>query len=146
LQRHAEAMRVAARVPAFLFAAVAASGLTVDVLKIVFGRTRPRLLFSAGSYGFDWLGWRADYWSFPSGHAATAAALVVALWWLWPRHILFYLALGGMIAASRVITCVHYLSDTVMGAAIAVAVTRALAGAMLHDRPSPAAFRAPQHY
>src|SRR4029077_18525753 len=60
-------MRAAAAVPAFLFAAVAASGLAVDLLKVIFGRTRPKLLFAAGNYDFSWLGLAADHWSFPSG-------------------------------------------------------------------------------
>lgn len=119
----ARPMRAWSAVPAFLFAAVAGSGLVVDVLKIVFGRLRPKLLFGADLYGFGWLGWHADRWSFPSGHTATIAALATALWVLWPRHLLFYILVAAIVAGSRVVVGAHYSSDVVAGAFVAVAVT-----------------------
>jgi len=121
------AMRAAAAVPGFVFAAVALSGIVVDVLKVIVGRTRPKLLFAGGAYDFGWFGLRADDWSFPSGHAATAAAVATALWCLWPRPVLLYVAAAALVAASRVVTGAHYLSDVVAGAALAVALTRLLA-------------------
>ena len=36
-------------------------------MKIGFGRLRPKLLFRSDLYGFTWLGWRPDHWSFPVG-------------------------------------------------------------------------------
>ena len=127
LRPWADGMRAAAIVPAFMLASVAASGLAVDLLKVVFGRTRPKLLFLDGAYDFGWLGLAADHWSFPSGHTAFMAALVTALWCLWPRHVLFYAALAALVAASRVVTGAHYLSDVVAAAFVAVLVTRAVA-------------------
>ena len=127
LRPWADRMREAALLPAFLLASIAASGIAVDLLKIVFGRTRPKLLFADGTYDFGWLGFAADYWSFPSGHTAVVAALATALWCLWPRHVLFYIVLGCIVAASRVVTGAHYLSDVVVGGFIAVLVTRAVA-------------------
>jgi lipid A 4'-phosphatase len=123
----ADRMREAAIVPLFLLASVAASGLAVDLLKVVFGRTRPKLLFADGTFDFGWLGLAADYWSFPSGHTAAVAALATALWCLWPRHVLFYIALACVVAASRVVTGAHYLSDVVAGGFVAILVTRAVA-------------------
>jgi membrane-associated phospholipid phosphatase len=123
----ADRMRQAALVPAFLLVSIAASGIAVDLLKIVFGRTRPKLLFADGTYDFSWLGLGADYWSFPSGHTAAVAALATALWCLWPRHLLFYIALASVVAASRVVTGAHYLSDVVAGGFVAILVTRAVA-------------------
>src|SRR5256885_1834888 len=84
-------------------------------------------LGSAGSYEFSWIGMSADHWSFPSGHAATAATLATALWCLWPQPVLFYVIGAALIAASRVVMGAHYLSDVIMGAFIGVLVTRALA-------------------
>jgi lipid A 4'-phosphatase len=127
LRRIAGPMRRAAAVPAFIFASLVASGLIVDLLKVVCGRARPKLLFAAGTYDFGWLGLQADRWSFPSGHAATVAALMTALWCLWPRHLLFYVLFGTIVAASRIVTGAHYPSDVVMGAFIAIVTTRALA-------------------
>jgi lipid A 4'-phosphatase len=127
LRPWAARMREAALLPAFMLASVAASGIAVDLLKVLFGRTRPKLLFANGTYDFGWLGLASDYWSFPSGHTAVVAALVTALWCLWPRHVLFYIALASVVAASRVVTGAHYLSDVVVGAFVAVLVTRAVA-------------------
>jgi lipid A 4'-phosphatase len=127
LRPRAASMRALAYIPGFVFAAVGSSGLLVDLLKIAAGRTRPKLMFADGTYDFTWFGLRADHWSFPSGHAVTAAALMTALWCLWPRPLWLYVAAAALIAASRVITGQHYLSDVIAGAAIGVVTTRALA-------------------
>jgi len=110
----------------FVFLAVAASGLAVDLLKLVFGRARPKLLFLDGTYGFFWGAVRPDYWSFPSGHAATAAALATAFTLLWPKGWPLYLPLALVVAASRVIIDAHYLSDVVCGAALGWGFTLAV--------------------
>jgi lipid A 4'-phosphatase len=134
LRPQAEKMHELAYIPGFIFAAVATSGLLVDLLKVFLGRTRPKLLFDAGTYDFTWFGLRADHWSFPSGHAATAAALMTALWCLWPRPLWLYVAAAGLVAASRVITGQHFVSDVIAGAAIAVVATRVLATWLLPHR------------
>ncbi|MBV9860460.1 MAG: phosphatase PAP2 family protein [Alphaproteobacteria bacterium] len=134
LRPWAAAMRRAAAVPAFIFAALALSGLLVDLLKLVCGRTRPKLLFASDAYGFTGVALHPDHWSFPSGHAATVAALMTALYCLWPRHLLFYLAVGALVAFCRVVTGAHYLSDVLMGAAIGALVTRGLGGMLAAGR------------
>jgi lipid A 4'-phosphatase len=134
LRPYAATMRANAFVPGFIFVAVGAAGLVADLLKITLGRTRPKLMFADGTYDFTWFGLRADHWSFPSGHAATAAALMTALWCLWPRPLWFYVAGAALIAVSRVVTSQHYLSDVVAGAAIGVIVTRLVAAWMLRER------------
>jgi len=134
LRRCAEPMRAATRVPVLVFAGVAVSGITVDLLKVIFGRPRPKLLFGGHTYDFSWLGTHADYWSFPSGHAATAAAVVTALWCLWPRPLPFYVIAAALVAASRVVTGAHYPGDVVMGAFLGVVLTRLLAGMILPSR------------
>lgn len=126
---HAREMRARAMVPAFFFAALAVSGLAVDLLKVLLGRARPKLLFSEHLYGFTGLAFRADHWSFPSGHTVTIVALMTALWCLWPRHLLFYILLGAIIAGSRVATDAHYLSDILAGAFLAVVTVQGVASA-----------------
>jgi lipid A 4'-phosphatase len=149
LRRWDARMRAASYKSAFIFAAVGASGLAADVLKIVAGRARPKLLFSGGAYGFAGVDWHADHWSFPSGHAATIAALMTALWCLWPRPLWLYVAAAALIALSRVVTDQHYLGDVIAGATIAVVVTRAVAWWMLRQRdavrPAPDAGAAPDY-
>jgi lipid A 4'-phosphatase len=122
-----EPMRALSAIPAFLFASIAASGLVVDIMKIGFGRARPKLLFSSDLYGFTWLGWRSDHWSFPSGHSATIVALFSALWWLWPQHVLFYILAATILSLSRVVVGAHYPSDVMAGALVAVLSTRYVA-------------------
>lgn len=116
-----------ATAPAFLFAAVAVSGLAADLIKVIAGRTRPKLLFASGTDHFAWLGLQADYWSFPSGHATTAAALMLGLWYLWPRFAPAYAAAAILIAAARVIICAHYVSDAAAGLALGAAACWAVA-------------------
>jgi lipid A 4'-phosphatase len=110
--------------PAFVFTAMAASGLTVDLLKTVIGRSRPKLLFLPGeTYSFGFFATGADNWSFPSGHTANATSLALALSILWPRLTPAFIAFAVLIAASRIIISAHYLSDVIGGAFVAVLMT-----------------------
>jgi undecaprenyl-diphosphatase len=105
----------------FIFVVVAASGITTDVIKVICGRARPKLLFGDNVYGFTWGATQADYWSFPSGHATTAAALATALFLLWPRGLPLYVVAALLVMASRIILDAHYTSDVIAGAVIGVA-------------------------
>jgi len=96
------------------------------LLKLIFGRLRPKLLFNSGAYDFAWLGLRPDHWSFPSGHTATIVALITALWYLWPRHLLFYVLVASVVSLSRVAVGAHYLSDVFAGALIAILTTKGM--------------------
>jgi len=129
LQPIARRMRAFSAIPAFLFLSIAASGIVVDALKFLFGRTRPKLLFGYGVDEFGWLGLRPDHWSFPSGHSATIVALMTALWFLWPQHVLFYILVAVIGSLSRVAVGAHYLSDVLGGALIAVLTTWGTASA-----------------
>jgi len=103
----------------FAFVAIAASGLFVDVLKIIFGRTRPRLWEEEGLYGFAPFALTDSlYKSFPSGHANTALAVAAVLACFWPRLRYLFLALALPVAVSRVVITAHYLSDVIVGGAI----------------------------
>ena len=139
LRRWDGSMRAVAHIPLFLFASVAVSGIVADILKVVIGRSRPKLLFAHGTYDFTWFGWHADHWSFPSGHATTAAALMTALWCLWPRPLWVYAAGAALVAIARVVTGQHYLSDVIAGAVLGVLAARALAPWLLPPRPAVAA-------
>jgi membrane-associated phospholipid phosphatase len=105
----------------FIFVVVAGSGIVTDVVKVICGRARPKLLFADNFYGFTWGATQADYWSFPSGHATTAAALATALFLLWPRGLPLYVVAALLVMASRIILDAHYTSDVIAGAAIGVA-------------------------
>jgi membrane-associated phospholipid phosphatase len=105
----------------YAFLVMAGSGLLVNLLKYLIGRIRPRHLFEQGLYGFEPLNTQWGMNSFPSGHSQAIFAAMMALFFIYPRYDAAYLVLAFMIALSRVMITVHYLSDTVMGAWIAVA-------------------------
>lgn len=111
-----------------LFSAVAASGLTADILKFILGRARPKLFLQQGIYGFDLFGWHLEHaWqSFPSGHSATALSAALSLSLLFPRFRPAFLAGAMLIAASRVVLCQHYLGDIVAGSALGAATVALL--------------------
>ncbi|HEY1720071.1 MAG TPA: phosphatase PAP2 family protein [Magnetospirillaceae bacterium] len=110
-----ERMLVNANAALFLFASVAGSGIVVDVLKGLIGRLRPYELFVHQAYGFQpfTLHWNMN--SFPSGHGQTVFAALTALAVIAPRFKVLWLILAVLIAATRVIISVHYLSDVAMG-------------------------------
>jgi lipid A 4'-phosphatase len=99
----------------FVFLSVAISGLIADLVKPVFGRARPRLELSGGPPGFRWWGPRADYWSFPSGHAVTMAALAFALCVLYPRGRVAWIGAALLVGLSRIMLDEHHLSDVIAG-------------------------------
>jgi lipid A 4'-phosphatase len=111
------------RAPLFFFTALAASGLAVDLVKIVVGRTRPKLLFSDGLFAFTGWSIHADHWSFPSGHTANAVAIALALSAIAPRGRPLYVLFALLVAASRIVITQHYLSDVIMGAFVALLMT-----------------------
>ena len=119
----AGALKAYSMVAAFIFSAVAASGILINVLKVLFGRVRPKLLFRDELYGFDWFRLDADFHSFPSGHAQTITALMVALFILFPRFGVAYLVIGAAIAISRAVVNAHYMGDIVAGAYAAAVMT-----------------------
>ena len=98
----------------YVFIAVGLPRLVGTVVKRWIGRVRPS---AAGPFAYEPLSWRPDYASFPSGHATTAFAALVAFGAVFPRtrRVLWVYAL--LIAASRVVVSAHYPSDVIAGAA-----------------------------
>jgi membrane-associated phospholipid phosphatase len=105
---------VAARM-GFLFLAIGVPGLVVTIAKRIIGRARP---VAAGEdvFLYKLFLWRADYASFPSGHATTAFAAAVALGVLWPRLRPLFWTYAIVVALSRVMVTAHHPSDVVAGA------------------------------
>lgn len=101
--------------------AIAAAGLAANALKVVAGRARPRAL-DDGVFGFHFfeLGYRFN--SFPSGHAAIAAAVAASICLArpaaWPAAAVLWLLLAG----GRVVTGSHFVSDVLAGGAVGIAV------------------------
>jgi membrane-associated phospholipid phosphatase len=104
----------------FVFASVAASGAVTLFIKMIFGRFRPTMFFQEGLYGFNFFHPSEDMNSFPSGHAATALSLALALSLLFPRYRFPLFFFGLLVAISRTVTTAHFLSDSVAGAWIGI--------------------------
>ncbi len=116
----------------FVFTSVAASGLVADVLKLIFGRARPKLLLRDDVYQFFFFRFGADYNSFPSGHAVCALAAGLALAIILPRYRMLSIVAGLLLASTRVITTAHYLSDVIASATIAIITVLAVRAAFTH--------------
>lgn len=111
----------------FVFAAVAGSLMTTNILKIIFGRARPVQFETLGALHLDPFTLAHDFASFPSGHSTTAAALTVILMTWLPRFRWLFLAAGLFMAMTRVAADAHYPSDIVGGFTVGFLFTLTLA-------------------
>lgn len=114
-----ETWRLRARSWLYVLASLAASGVVVQALKFAFGRLRPRYLFDQGLYGFQPFSGANSY---PSGHSQVIWSVMIALWFVYPRYRAAYVVMALLVAASRVATTVHFLSDAIMGSVLAIVV------------------------
>ncbi|GAA3941376.1 hypothetical protein GCM10022383_18930 [Microbacterium soli] len=116
-------MRRRARSAVYAAAALAISAGLVQSIKGILGRARPEDLLVSSDFG-----------SFPSGHTANAATVAVVLALLFPRRWVVAVGVCGtaMMALSRTILSVHWLTDTIggmlLGAAAALLVAAAVGG------------------
>jgi membrane-associated phospholipid phosphatase len=106
------------------------SGLLADGIKLLVARQRP-LVLDLEVVQSTFLGWRPALsagalaklgddgtHSFPSGHAATAAGLAIALSILYPRGRWLFAFLAALAAFQRIEVGAHFLSDVLAGAAV----------------------------
>jgi len=110
-EAHRETYRVGSQRALFFIISVGGAGLAVNLMKILFGRTRPRLLFGEDAYSFKFWEFSADFWSFPSGHTVTAAAVAAAIFFLWPRLVAPFIVLAVLVGLARIVQTAHYASD-----------------------------------
>lgn len=91
-----------------ILVSLASANLVVEGLKRLVHRTRPDGDTNPNNA------------SFPSGHAASAAALAWVLTWRWPRGAIAFWLLAATVSFSRIYLNRHYLSDVVTGVAIGI--------------------------
>lgn len=109
--------------------AVALSALLVQLLKALFDRPRPEEILIVSDLG-----------SFPSGHVANAATIVISLailigrTWVWYVGVVYVV----LMALSRTYLGAHWVTDTIggalLGAGIAVIVWAPLASRLNRER------------
>lgn len=104
------------------------AGATSSLLKQIFARPRPDVVLHLDSF---------NNLSFPSGHAANAMAILLLAALLLPARnrpawILLGLSLALLVAASRPLLGVHWVSDVIGGALLGAAF--ALAGGAMAQR------------
>lgn len=104
----------------YLCTVVTAAMIMGDLLKEVFGRARPPLLFDKGEYGFFPLAGDYLHYSFPSGHSLRIFSSMTALGYILPRLRVPALTLAVVVGISRVIALKHYPSDVLFGAFIGI--------------------------
>jgi membrane-associated phospholipid phosphatase len=119
--------KVLASAAAFLFVAVAASGIANDLIKVLVGRSRPGLLISKGVYGFNPFTDKYIYASFPSGHSNTIASLCYGLYRVMERFKYELLTIALAVMTSRVVVGAHFPSDVLFGAWLGVVISAELA-------------------
>jgi membrane-associated phospholipid phosphatase len=100
----------------FVFAAITVPGLLISIVKRLIGRARPFVDIQPDPFHYMWGVWRADYASFPSGHATAAFAAAVAIGLVAPRLRALMWIYALLIAASRVVVAAHHPSDVIAGA------------------------------
>jgi undecaprenyl-diphosphatase len=111
----------------YIFLCVSLSGLLANVLKRIIGRARPNMYDQLGFLSFDNFAGSARFESFPSGHATTVGALMMAMALIAPPYRLVFLSMALWLGFSRVIVGAHYPSDVIAGLALGAWFSLAMA-------------------
>ncbi|MBL8890556.1 MAG: phosphatase PAP2 family protein [Planctomycetaceae bacterium] len=124
----------------WLVACPVAGGIAANFTKSLVSRIRPYKYWelSGGTEAItqsfvQWLpilestylkeSWRQ---SFPSGHAATAFSMAVALSWAFPQGRLIFFSLAVLAGLQRIVSNSHWPSDVLVGAAIGLLAANAV--------------------
>jgi len=105
----------------YLFLAVAVPVAVAEVIKWAVGRGRPFVGGKADAFNFAPFNGTEAYFSLPSAHAVTAAALAVGVAAIWPRTSVAMALYALAILLTRLVLLAHHPSDVVAGAVIGAA-------------------------
>lgn len=100
------------------------TGAMATVLRSLIGRTRPGSKEVQGFYGIwhhgHWIFGRAEFGSFPSGHAATVMGLAMAAWLVDRRFGMVATVYALLVMWSRIALGCHHFSDVVAAAILGI--------------------------
>lgn len=99
----------------FVLYSIAISGIIALFLKFAISRARPNYVVDDNTMHFEpfTLGYSLE--SFPSGHATTTGAMIVALCLFFKGYKWLIIPLGLLIASTRFVLGAHFPSDVVAG-------------------------------
>ena len=99
----------------FVFSLVLA-GILCNILKYVFGVSRPKYFFLEGYERLNFFNLEHKVSSFPSGHTQAAFTLAVLLIIYFRRYYLAIIIVAILMGVSRIFMSMHFPSDIVAGA------------------------------
>jgi membrane-associated phospholipid phosphatase len=105
-----------------------------SALKFILGRYRPIELFQDDLYGLHFFSMQWAQHSLPSGHALSVFAAATALSVLYRRYAPLFFFVAVLVAASRLVLNMHYLSDLILGAYIGIISGLAMRYALYKDK------------
>jgi undecaprenyl-diphosphatase len=94
-------------------------GVLVQILKRMFGRLRPPMLFGPSVHTLGLMFYNA---SFPSGHTQTAFGAAVYMAYRFKRFWYAYFVIAALMGLSRIYVGAHFPIDVIAGAIIGSAI------------------------
>jgi membrane-associated phospholipid phosphatase len=117
-------LSLAERTALAFLVSLAITSIILHSTKAVLGRRRPRDELELGLYGWRPFHFDLQYDSFPSGHALTIFCVAVILAGALPAFGVFWFAIAIYLAMTRALLNSHFVSDVLVGAGLAILVTR----------------------
>ncbi len=124
LNNYSETLNILKKWSYYFFISLITSGISVQILKFIFGRQRPHKtdpIFEHHHFTFFEHHW--DFHSFPSGHSQVMFTVATMLMFLLPQFRWHFFGFALAISFTRVMTQSHFLSDVIVGSLVGYLVT-----------------------
>ena len=99
----------------FIFS-LAAAGIICNLLKYIFGVSRPKYFFLQNYERINFFNLEHKANSFPSGHTQAAFTIAILLMIYLNRYYIIILIVASLMALSRIFMSMHFPSDLIAGA------------------------------